>query len=577
MSAVLEVNDRSAKYLRVLPPKLVQHFEQIATAPGSVALLRELILALAVQGKLVRQDSHEESANGTLERSRAEMRERMQEGKAKREKPSAVIVDEELPFSLPCGWQWCRLTDTGEYVNGLAFKASDFLPCGLPVIRIQNLSGRSSEFNRVDGVFPASVLVRAGDILVSWSATLDAFIWRGESGVLNQHIFRVEPSPAVDKGFLYWLLKWAIRDLAASDHAHGLVMSHINRGPFLSKPIGLPPLAEQSRIVARIEELMRLCDALESKGQLEAAQHAQLVQTLLGALTTSNSPKELADNWQRVATHFDLLFDRPEAIDALEQTIQQLAVRGLLVAQDPHDEPARELLKKIRAEKDRLIAEGVIKPDKLLPSTTLLDKPFVVPENWEWCRLVDVALRGPTNGLSPRPTDTPTDVRCLSLSATTQGFFRPECFKYVEIQAAEAEPFRLERGDLLIQRGNSLDYVGIAALYDGPDGAYIFPDLMMRLRLSHLVEAAYVHMALVCNEGRDYFKRNATGTQGTMPKVNQATVGGAPLPLPPAAEMLRIVARVASLRSLCADLRQRLVARQSTQAHLAEALIDEVA
>ncbi len=89
---------------------------------------------------------------------------------------------------------------------------------------------------------------------------------------------------------------------------------------------------------------MRLCDALEAKGQLEAAQHAQLVQTLLGALTASATPDELADNWQRVATHFDLLLDRPEAIDALEQTILQLAVRGLLVPQDPKDEPASVLL-----------------------------------------------------------------------------------------------------------------------------------------------------------------------------------------------------------------------------------------
>jgi putative transposase len=146
----------------------------------------------------------------------------------------------------------------------------------------------------------------------------------------------------------------------------------------------VPPLAEQSRIVTRVEELMRLCDALEAKGQLEAAQHAQLVQTLLGTLTDSTSPEELADNWQRLATHFDLLLDRPEAIDALEQTILQLAVRGLLVPQDPADEPASELLKKIRSEKDRLIAAGKIKRDKPLPPIEDDEKPFELPAGWEW-------------------------------------------------------------------------------------------------------------------------------------------------------------------------------------------------
>jgi hypothetical protein len=148
----------------------------------------------------------------------------------------------------------------------------------------------------------------------------------------------------------------------------------------------LPPLAEQSRIVTRVEELMRLCDALEAKGQLEAAQHAQLVSTLLGTLTASTTPEELADNWQRVAQHFDLLLDRPEAIDALEQTLLQLAVRGLLVPQDPTDEPASALLQKIRAEKDRLIATGQIKRDKPLPPITDEEKPFELPVGWEWVR-----------------------------------------------------------------------------------------------------------------------------------------------------------------------------------------------
>ncbi|MEZ5636292.1 MAG: hypothetical protein R3E92_04070 [Burkholderiaceae bacterium] len=143
-------------------------------------------------------------------------------------------------------------------------------------------------------------------------------------------------------------------------------------------------MAEQSRIVTRVEELMRLCDALEAKGQLEAAQHAQLVQTLLGALTASATPEELADNWQRVATHFDLLLDRPEAIDALEQTILQLAVRAPARPQDPKDGPASVLLQKIRAEKDRLIAEGKIKREKPVPTVEDNEKPFPLSLNWEW-------------------------------------------------------------------------------------------------------------------------------------------------------------------------------------------------
>ena len=105
-----------------------------------------------------------------------------------------------------------------------------------------------------------------------------------------------------------------------------MTVAGIKQDELLGFIVPLPPAAEQSRIVTRVEELMRVCDALEVKSKLETAQHAQLVSTLLGTLTSSDTPEALADNWQRIATHFDLLLDRPQAIDAFEQTILQLAV-----------------------------------------------------------------------------------------------------------------------------------------------------------------------------------------------------------------------------------------------------------
>ena len=155
--------------------------------------------------------------------------------------------------------------------------------------------------------------------------------------------------------------------------------------------VPVPLITYQAR--EKLDRLMSLCDALEASGQLEAQQHAQLVGTLLGTLTQSETPEALADNWQRIATHFDLLLDRPEAVDALEQTILQLAVRGLLVPQDPTDEPASVLLQKIRTEKDHLIAQGKIKRDKPLPPITDEEKPFELPRGWEWVRWADVAMK----------------------------------------------------------------------------------------------------------------------------------------------------------------------------------------
>ncbi|MDO8285703.1 MAG: restriction endonuclease subunit S [Rhodoferax sp.] len=561
---------------------LLSNLNLLATAPGGVARLRELILTLAVQGKLVAQDAKDEPASALLKKIRMEKDRLIAEGKIKRDKPLAEIAEKEKPFNLPRGWEWVRLGGTMEMLNGKPFKPTEWLPAGLPIVRIQNLNKANAPFNYCDPALVAEKnRIDSGSFLISWSGTpgtsFGAFIWQRGAAALNQHIFKCE---LLGNVFVPEFLKLSINsqlNVLIAQAQGGVGLQHVTKGVLESLVLVLPPLPEQSRIVTRVEELMRLCDALEAKGQLEATQHAQLVTTLLGTLTDSETPAQLADNWHRIATHFDLLLDRPEAVDALEQTILQLAVRGLLVPQDPQDESASALLKKIRAEKDKFIAEGKIKRDKPLPPIVEEEQPFALPLGWEWCRLVDVAVSGPTNGLSPRPIETPTDMKCLSLSATTQGVFRPECFKYVDISAVQAKQFWLKRGDLLIQRGNSLDYVGIAALYDGSDDAYIYPDLMMRLQLSQSVSAMFVHLAMVCIEGRDYFKRNATGTQGTMPKVNQATVAGAPLPLPPLAEQSRIVTCVAQLRRLCADLRQRLTASQSTQAHLAEALVQGVA
>ena len=557
---------------------LLSNMELLATAPGGVAKLRELILTLAVQGKLVPQDPADEPAGVLLQKIRAEKDRLIAEGKIKRDKPLAEIGDEEKPFELPPGWEWLRLGSTMEMLNGRAFKPSEWMDAGLPIVRIQNLNNPNASFNYCD---PSTVVdknrIDDGAFLISWSGTpgtsFGAFIWSRGAAALNQHIFKCV---LIGRVFLPEFLRLSINsqlNVLIAQAQGGVGLQHVTKGVLENLVLVLPPLAAQSRIVARVEALMRLCDALEAKGQLEAAQHAQLVSTLLGTLTASTTPEELAAHWQRVAQHFDLLVDRPEAIDALEQTLLQLAVRGLLVPQDPTDEPASALLQKIRAEKDRLIATGQIKRDKPLPPITDEEKPFELPVGWAWVRLGGVALQGPSNGLSPKPQELPTDVRCLSLSATTQGFFKPECFKYVDVSSQAAQQFFLKNGDLLIQRGNSLEYVGIAAIYDGPDDAYIYPDLMMRLQLSTCVKTEFIHTMLVCADGRSYFQRNATGTQGTMPKVNQATVAGAPIPLPPLAEQSRIVTRVTALRRLCADLRQRLAERQSVQARLAEALL----
>ncbi|HCT2509194.1 TPA: restriction endonuclease subunit S, partial [Aeromonas dhakensis] len=162
-------------------------------------------------------------------------------------------------------------------------------------------------------------------------------------------------------------------------------------------PLPIPPLAEQKRIVAKVDELMALCDQLELRSESQLVAHQTLVEALLATLTDSSDTEELAQNWARLNTHFDTLFTTEASIDALKQTILQLAVMGKLVQQDPCDEPATALLERIAAEKARLVKEGKIKKPKALPEIGKEDKPFELPAGWEWSMLAEIAAINPRN------------------------------------------------------------------------------------------------------------------------------------------------------------------------------------
>lgn len=164
--------------------------------------------------------------------------------------------------SLREGWRWATIGETGEYINGVAFKPTDWGAEGLPIIRIQNLTDPGKAFNRTTRLVDPTYFVETGALLVSWSASLDAFLWDRETAVLNQHIFKVIPNEKVaDKRFLYYLLKQAILEMLKSEHLHGSTMKHINRGPFLAHKVLLPPIGIQHSIVAEIEKQFTRLDA----------------------------------------------------------------------------------------------------------------------------------------------------------------------------------------------------------------------------------------------------------------------------------------------------------------------------
>lgn len=574
MSAVMEASETSAKYLNTLRPPLVQHFELMATAPGGVAKLRELILTLAVQGKLVPQDPKDEPASELLKKIRVEKDRLIAEGKIKRDKPLLPIEEEGQPFTLPRGWKWVRLGTLLPFRIGKTPPSKDpqyWSDEGYAWVSISDMThfGEVFDTDRKITAKGASVFgyepLPVGTLIMSFKLTIGKIATLQVPAYHNEAIVSFLPLAGLQPKFLKYVLPTVSKTGASKDALMGATLNTESLSNLL---IALPPEAEQPRIVTRVEELMRLCDALEAKDQLEAAQHAQLVQTLLDALTTSTSPDELAENWQRVASHFDLLLDRPEAIDALEQTILQLAVRGLLVPQDPKDEPASELLKKIRAEKDRLIAEGKIKRDKPLADIADDEKPYGLPDGWSWARVgsLGITMTGGTPA-SSNPAFFNGSIPFIGPGQITlDGKLLPAEKFLSELGCAESA--MASHGDILmVCIGGSIGKCA-AATYTTAFNQQINSIAPL------VVAKEYVLQAM---SGRDFSRAVlAAATGSATPIISKGKWDTLLLPVPPLKEQLRIVARVESLRCLCADLRQRLAAHQTTQANLAEALIDEV-
>lgn len=580
MSAELTAQEPSAKYLVNLQPPLVRHFDLIAQAPGGVARLRELILTLAVQGKLVPQDPTDEPASELLKKIRVEKDRLIAEGKIKRDKPLAAIADEETSFELPAGWLWTSLAAIG-IINPRNDAADEAVASFVQMssIPVQFSEAHAEELRPWSAIKSGFTHFAEGDVGV---AKITPCFENGKStvfrnlsngigaGTTELHIVR--PLGGIDPRYVLLFLKtptFLREGEAVMTGSAG--QKRLPRSYFENKPFSLPPLAEQSRIVTRVEELMQLCDALEAQGQLEAEQHARLVSTLFDSLLQSDTPEALADNWQRIATHFDLLLDRPEAVDALEQTILQLAVRGLLVPQDSTDEPASVLLQKIRTEKDHLIAQGKIKRDKPLPPITDEEKPFDLPVGWEWVRLASLAAF--ENG--DRGSNYPSRSNFVDqgIAFINAGHLTNERIDYAEMNYITVQNFdalrsgKVKAGDILYCLRGSL---GKFALVDTNNlGAIASSLVIIRVALPDL--AAYVMRYLKTPLAATLISRFDNGT--AQPNLGAGDLAKFVVPLPPLAEQSRIVARINELHALCAELRLQLKASQLTQSHLADALV----
>lgn len=515
--------------------------------------LRDLILELAVRGLLVPQDPNDEPASILMENIQSERQLLVSKKKTKRVKELPAISSDEHPYILPLGWEWVRLQQIIQISSGNGLTSSKMNDQGsVPVFGGNGITGWHDAGN-VDK--PTLVIGRVGYYCGSVHITPPS-AW-----VTDNAFITTFSEDNIHLSFLSLLLKGT--NLKENESATAQpVISGRKLYPIV---IGLPPKAEQHRIVAKVDELMTLCDALEAQKKDSITAHQTLVETLLSALTNSGEKGEFNQAWSRIAEHFDTLFTTEYSIDQLKQTILQLAVMGKLVPQDPNDEPASDLLKNINELKAKLINDGKLKKQSKLEKISMADKPFILPNGWEWARFGScVVLKSGVSFSKDKEQEDGEYPYCkvgdmnlfenrYSLTTSTR-FIDPSSKEMNSIIPAGSIAFPKRGGAIATNKKRYIE-----------NPLFVDLNIMCATPFSPLS----IHYVMTWLDGIDLAALN-TGT--SVPQINNKDVEPLLFPCPPENEQKRIVEKVDELMSLCEQLESCLSEAQSIQLHLADSI-----
>lgn len=338
-----------------------------------------------------------------------------------------------------------------------------------------------------------------------------------------------------------------------------VAMPKVNQEDLSNILVAVPPLAEQKRIVVKVDHLMSMLDDLEQRQSKKRKAAIHVSKASLDALVNAEDPDQLARAWERVSKNFAIVANGGEGVTQLRKLVVTLGIRGRLATGDRSDPPATDVIRLARDERKHLVGGK-----KTQDTNSLGHSREPLPAGWQWAQLADLLVFGPKNGISPKPVDYETATVSLTLGATTRGVFDELQTKFVDIQVDKNSYLWLQPGDILVQRGNTIEYVGVSALYTGDTHRFIYPDLMVKIRVAAALNAAFVQLAMSDSEARDYLRARASGTSGSMPKINHATLLSLPLRIPPYPEQKRIVARVTALMATIDKIEQ--ISRRSRKA-----------
>ena len=498
--------------------------------------LRALILDLAVRGKLVPQVGSEESVLD-------------------------FYINEPRSENLPVNWRVLNFGKFCDIEGGNQPAKSQFIDMPregyIQLFQIRDLGERG-----VPTYIPmetARSLCTEGDILIGrYGASVGKVFW-AQTGAYNVAMVKfVWPQDALIARFAFLLLQSDFLQ-APLAKATRSAQAGFNKDDLSTIDFPLPPLAEQYRIVAKVDELMALCDRLEAGAYDAIAAHQLLVSQLLATLTSAKNTEDFAQSWQRIEANFDTLFTTEDSIETLKQTILQLAVMGMLVPQDPNDEPALELLKQIKLKKIELAKHKKIKKPKQLLPITSDELPFTLPNGWAWARFGDVVetrvkLVNPKDyaeswQVAPDMIEKGTGRLLEKRTVSESGVNGPNSlFESGQIIYSKIRPS--------LSKAVKVDFDGLCSADMYPLDSFIFSDFLLQLILS---EVFLVQVRIAENRIK-------------MPKLNLESLNSFLLPIPPSTEQHRIAAKIDELMMLCDTLKSQITQAQNQQIQFADAV-----
>jgi type I restriction enzyme, S subunit len=535
------------------PQTFFDYFERLTDAPNAVARLREMILQLAVQGKLVEQDERDEPASTLPEKIKA--------GSKSKQKD---LYKEEANenFILPNGWTWMRLDEIGRWALGSGFPTIEqghtdkpFLFCK---VSDMNLPGNEKWITKANNTIDEDVVKRlrvkvhpVGTVIFPKIGGAIATNKRRVLAVpaaIDNNCLGITPHKFCDSDWIYLLLS----SINLADYQSGTSVPALSQGTIGAITTGVPPLEEQKRIVAKVDELMRLCDVLEREQHERRISRLRINRDTLDQLLAARVAAEFRTRWQSTCDHFATLTATPDLLGKLRQTVLQLAVQGRLTQQDSQEEPATSLL---RREKEQLVKENPVKPANQFPPIKLSEPSSGLPSGWAWARISDICDVG--TGSTPL-TSNPEyyedgDIAWVTSAATSQAFIY-NVDTYITQAAVRDYRLRIYPPETLIvalygqgKTRGQISQLKIAAAINQACAAINFfkkfEDMAEYVRL--FFEKSYVEL-------------RALAAGGAQPNLNLSKIKESIIPVPPLEEQKRIVAAVNRLMALCDELEANL-------------------